>query len=76
MKYHVRHITHSVMVDRFADMCWDEVEDRESNNDSDTETKDETQVFDGLLHESHIIKCHVAALPMQIHVPESTQMPL
>ena len=31
-------ITQSMIADRFADMCWDEVEDRESANDSDTDT--------------------------------------
>ena len=40
---------HAMMADRFADMCWDEVEDRKSANDSDTDTDEETQVFDGLV---------------------------
>ena len=38
-----------MMAGRFADTCWDEVEDRESPNDSDTDTDEETQVFYGLV---------------------------
>ena len=37
-----------MMVDRFADTCWDEVEDRESVNDSDTDMDEETQVYYGV----------------------------
>ena len=75
-QYGVRYITHSMMADRFADKCWDEVEDRESNHDSDTNTEDEAQVFHGLMHVSNFIKWRVAVLPMQIHVPKTTKMPL
>lgn len=46
----MRYFTHSMMADRFADTCWDEVEDGESANDSDTDTEEETQVFYGLAY--------------------------
>jgi len=65
------------MADRFADTCWDDVEDRESNDDSDTDTEDEeTQVFYSLVHVTNIAKWLVAVLPVQVHVSKSTQMPL
>ena len=38
-----------MMAGRLTDTCWDEVEDRESPNDRDTDTEEETQVFYGLV---------------------------
>jgi len=65
------------MADRFADTCWDEVKDGESNDDSDTDVEDEeTQVFYSLVRVSNIAKWHVAVLPVQVHVSKSTQIPL
>lgn len=68
-------ITRAMMADRFADTCWDEVEDREPANDSDTDTDEETQVFDGLVpYTSNVndVSFCVAVLPMQVYVPTST----
>jgi len=64
-----------VDADEFADTCWDEVEneveERESIDDSDENMEEEAQVF-YLVKASNLIKWHVTVLQMQIYVSTST----